>query len=499
MRWRTFYYRVCMPLQRIGLLSIVILLLQFNESFAQVTFVIEQFPNATPPEDTIFISGTFNNWTTNDTRFMAKKRLDGKLAVTLPPMKGNIQYKFHRGSWAKVETNEKNEYIPNRQFTFGSGTEVFVTIRNWQDVGGAKPFDILIFYFFAIASLGLLTGYFIFRIRNKKRQLSKALLMFLIFVSVILFSRVVFEITSLKWQYYYALLAEILLLISGPLFYFMFRPETLNKKSTVGLHFLPVFLFSVLIILKIVNIDSLQFLTVAAINKITTWNTVIFFGSGLLSSLIYFIASWKTFRLRDTNFTHHALELHFFKQLLWLGGTFLFALISKGILLIASQEKTLSWYDRDFTFISASVFIVMIAWHVFKHEEIFRAAVSSTKTEDLTPLKIGVDNVMKQTKCFKNPHLTLNEFAEIVNIKPHLLSKVINDCYHQNFRDFVNKYRVEEFIAMARQENNKRFTFLALANEVGFNSKSTFNAAFKKVTHNAPRDFFKSSKVLEDS
>jgi AraC-like DNA-binding protein len=77
------------------------------------------------------------------------------------------------------------------------------------------------------------------------------------------------------------------------------------------------------------------------------------------------------------------------------------------------------------------------------------------------------------------------------------MSKIINECYQQNFRDFVNRYRVEEFIELARQDTNKKYTFLALANEVGFNSKSTFNVAFKKVFQQSPRDFFKANKMLE--
>jgi AraC-like DNA-binding protein len=170
----------------------------------------------------------------------------------------------------------------------------------------------------------------------------------------------------------------------------------------------------------------------------------------------------------------------------------------KVVLLLSDHEQFLFAYDRDVVFVLASVFVMVIAYYVFKHEEIFRIPVILVRTEDLEPLKITIDTVMKEKKCFQNQHLTLTEFAEAVNIKPHLLSKVINECYQQNFRDFVNKYRVEEFIRIAQKDSNKHLTFLALANEVGFNSKSTFNAAFKKITGRSPREFFKANQVIAE-
>jgi AraC-like DNA-binding protein len=85
----------------------------------------------------------------------------------------------------------------------------------------------------------------------------------------------------------------------------------------------------------------------------------------------------------------------------------------------------------------------------------------------------------------------------MLGTKSHILSKVINECFEKNFRDFVNKYRVEEFIALANTVEYKRYTFLALAQEVGFNSKSTFNLAFKKLTNQNPRDYFKSRENEE--
>ncbi|NRS93879.1 AraC-like DNA-binding protein [Chryseobacterium sp. 16F] len=58
-----------------------------------------------------------------------------------------------------------------------------------------------------------------------------------------------------------------------------------------------------------------------------------------------------------------------------------------------------------------------------------------------------------------------------------------------NFQDFVNNYRVEEFVKRLKNDQNKQFTLLAIATDVGFNSKSSFNAIFKKTKGLTPTQF----------
>jgi AraC-like DNA-binding protein len=97
---------------------------------------------------------------------------------------------------------------------------------------------------------------------------------------------------------------------------------------------------------------------------------------------------------------------------------------------------------------------------------------------------------MHQSKPYLDADITLNVFAEMMGEKPHVISKAINDCFNKNFRDFINEFRVNEFIDKMNTDKAKNLTFLYLAHEVGFNSKSTFNLAFKKATGLSPREYF---------
>jgi AraC-like DNA-binding protein len=91
---------------------------------------------------------------------------------------------------------------------------------------------------------------------------------------------------------------------------------------------------------------------------------------------------------------------------------------------------------------------------------------------------------MTGEEMFKNPNLTLNELAKAVNLTSHQLSQVLNDDLGKNFTSYVNEYRINEACRMMTKEHP--FSLEAIGYEVGFNSKSTFYSAFKKLKSTTP-------------
>jgi AraC-like DNA-binding protein len=104
---------------------------------------------------------------------------------------------------------------------------------------------------------------------------------------------------------------------------------------------------------------------------------------------------------------------------------------------------------------------------------------------------LKLTNFMEQEKPFLDPNLTLPMLAGKLPTTVHILSKVINESFNKNFFDYINGYRVAHFMQLAQQRDNKKFTLLALAFDSGFNSKSTFNTAFKKATNKTPSQYLK--------
>lgn len=91
---------------------------------------------------------------------------------------------------------------------------------------------------------------------------------------------------------------------------------------------------------------------------------------------------------------------------------------------------------------------------------------------------------MTEKELFKNPNLKVNDLAREINISDHQLSQVLNDNIRKNFTLFVNEYRINEACHMLSQRIN--LTIEAVGQEVGFNSKSTFFATFKRIKGTTP-------------
>ena len=98
---------------------------------------------------------------------------------------------------------------------------------------------------------------------------------------------------------------------------------------------------------------------------------------------------------------------------------------------------------------------------------------------------------MTKQQIFKNPKLNVNEVAHQLGISRQQLSEILNVHMEVRFQDLLNQYRVEAFINCLHQEHYKNYTLLAIANEVGFSSKSSFNATFKKLKGLTPSQYKK--------
>ena len=98
-------------------------------------------------------------------------------------------------------------------------------------------------------------------------------------------------------------------------------------------------------------------------------------------------------------------------------------------------------------------------------------------------------HLMQQEKLYLQPELSLADISGRLRTNVSVLSGVVNNAFGKNFNDFVNEYRVNEFKERIHLPENKNITLLGIAFDCGFNSKATFNRAFKKFTGKSPKDF----------
>jgi AraC-like DNA-binding protein len=97
--------------------------------------------------------------------------------------------------------------------------------------------------------------------------------------------------------------------------------------------------------------------------------------------------------------------------------------------------------------------------------------------------------LIETEKPYLSPSISIEELSKKLNISVKSLSQAIHTGLNQNFYDFINSCRIEEIKKRIHDEQHKNFTLLAIALDAGFNSKSVFNAAFKKHTGITPKEF----------
>lgn len=118
-------------------------------------------------------------------------------------------------------------------------------------------------------------------------------------------------------------------------------------------------------------------------------------------------------------------------------------------------------------------------------EEKNTEALTINKNEqDATLLKL--QQFMLAEKPFLNPSLTIQDISNKIQIPTRELSVLINQQLDQHFYDFVNSYRIEYAMSILKDVTKSKVTILEILYEVGFNSKSSFNTAFKKHTGSTP-------------
>lgn len=93
---------------------------------------------------------------------------------------------------------------------------------------------------------------------------------------------------------------------------------------------------------------------------------------------------------------------------------------------------------------------------------------------------------MQENELYRDPLLNLPGLSRKARIPEHTISQVLNQRLGVSFYDFVNEYRIDQARKLLTSEKS---TVLEIALSVGYNSKSTFYTAFRKVVGQTPTEF----------
>lgn len=111
---------------------------------------------------------------------------------------------------------------------------------------------------------------------------------------------------------------------------------------------------------------------------------------------------------------------------------------------------------------------------------------SALDAERMDRIAEKLQRAMVEQRLYADASLSLRSLSDALGVSENYISQTLNDRLGKNFFDFVNAARIEEAKRILREGGR---TVLDTAMEVGFNSRSTFNAAFRKHTGSTPSEF----------
>ena len=120
---------------------------------------------------------------------------------------------------------------------------------------------------------------------------------------------------------------------------------------------------------------------------------------------------------------------------------------------------------------------------------------SSLSDEQKKEMITGVVELMEDEKLFLNSKLKIDDLAVKLKTNKKYLSQVINEILNKNFYNLVNEYRIKEAQKLLIDTEYKNLSIEGIANTVGFNSKSSFNSAFKNFIDITPSQYQNTHKA----
>nr|WP_315143850.1 helix-turn-helix domain-containing protein [uncultured Flavobacterium sp.] len=239
------------------------------------------------------------------------------------------------------------------------------------------------------------------------------------------------------------------------------------------------------------------------------FNYILIHGQIVLYLIATFMLLRKVKKIYLENYAGASMEsLNWLFQFTLALSFFYFVALIKNIFKFTEYPNITEWLKIGLLLFE----LIIIFWYLFKalnNPRLFRSIDSKLKlvesivSEEKSNNQVAVtekefdedlyklQQYMIDERPFLNPSLTIQDIAVAIKIPVRELSLLINHKLDQHFYDFINTYRVENAIEILKDESKNKVTILEILYEVGFNSKSSFNTAFKKHTGNTPTSYRK--------
>ena len=275
----------------------------------------------------------------------------------------------------------------------------------------------------------------------------------------------------------------------GPFFYLMFfysdnRYKVFDKKSY--LHFLAP-LLSLIIMIPYYALPELEKLAPIEMNlgMGLHWTEYV---EQLGGAVLIFYIGWTYY--------------DYLQRRVWSKNAILFFYLTAFVILIEVTMMAVAFFAQSrFLFVLTLTLQLFYITVVYFLARIFpgyfaRLAIaaesyrnSSLKTLDSRALSCKLQSLIEK-KIYLNAELTSTLFSQDLGISDRQLSEFLSKTYGENFRTYINRFRIEYVNDELLKSPDKKI--IEIAYEAGFNSISVFNSAYKVFNGKTPREFRKS-------
>ena len=168
-----------------------------------------------------------------------------------------------------------------------------------------------------------------------------------------------------------------------------------------------------------------------------------------------------------------------------------YLVISIGImwLVYAAQLFTQDWVQYLAGTMVASLVLFGLLFYYLKHNGIFGRKRKHSRSPANDLLSKRLIQLMEKDKLYKQNDLSLMKLGAILNVKPYVISNVLNEYQGKSFPEFVNAYRIKEAQKLLQSEKHTIYSIEAIAFDCGFNTPSAFYSYFKKLTNVTPSQY----------
>lgn len=108
---------------------------------------------------------------------------------------------------------------------------------------------------------------------------------------------------------------------------------------------------------------------------------------------------------------------------------------------------------------------------------------------------VRLDALIVEGQLYRKPRLSVDDLASQTGLQMKDISWAFNVGAKTSFNDYVNRLRVDAFRQLLEGPGVEKKSLMEMAFESGFNSKSSFNAIFKREVGMTPSQYLRSKAL----